>query len=99
VIDEQGHFEGMLDLSSLRSVIFDPLLRKMTPVDTAMNSHVPRIREDDSLLHALEVFEEVGAWVLPVVDADEVFLGTLSKSTLFDNYRRELIVQTAGRAE
>ncbi|MBC8403963.1 MAG: chloride channel protein [Planctomycetes bacterium] len=99
VIDEQGRFQGMLDLSHLRSVIFDPLLRKMTPVDTAMNSHVPRIRQHDSLLHAMEVFEEVGAWVLPVVDDNEVFLGTLSKSTLFDNYRRELIVQTAGRAE
>jgi len=99
VVDEEGCFQGMLDLSALRSVIFDPLLRQMTPVDTAMNSDLPRIRHDDSLLHAMEVFEEVGAWVLPVVDENEVFLGTLSKSTLFDNYRRELIVQTAGRAE
>ncbi len=99
VVDEEGRFQGMLDLSALRSVIFDPLLRQMTPVDTAMNTSMPRIRNDDSLLRAMEMFEEVGAWVLPVVDENEIFLGTLSKSTLFDNYRRELIVQTAGRAE
>ena len=99
VIDEDGVFQGMLDLSALRSVIFDPLLRKMTSVDTAMDSMVPRIRHDDSLLEAMEVFEEVGAWVLPVVNAEGHFLGTLSKSTLFDRYRRELIVQTATRAE
>jgi chloride channel protein, CIC family len=99
VIDEHGIFQGMLDLSSLRSVIFDPLLRTMTPVDTAMDSMVPRIRHDDSLLEAMEVFEEVGAWVLPVVNDEGQFLGTLSKSTLFDRYRRELIVQTATRAE
>jgi chloride channel protein, CIC family len=99
VIDQRGVFQGMLDLSALRSVIFDPMLRKMTSVDTAMDSLVPRIRHDDSLLEAMEVFEEVGAWVLPVVNDEGQFLGTLSKSTLFDRYRRELIVQTATRAE
>ena len=99
VVDDDGVFQGMLDLSSLRSVIFDPLLRQMTPVDTAMDSTVPRIRDDDSLLQTMEVFEEVGAWVLPVVDGEGKFLGTLSKSTLFDRYRRELIVQTSARAE
>lgn len=99
VVDEDGRFQGMLDLSALRAVIFDPMLRQMTPVDTAMDSSVPRIRHDDSLLHAMEIFEEVGAWVLPVVDAEDRFLGTLSKSTLFDRYRHELIVQTSSRAE
>lgn len=99
VVDQDGVFQGMLDLSSLRAVIFDPMLRTMTPVDTAMDSLVPRIRHDDSLLTAMEVFEEEGAWVLPVVDQDGQFLGTLSKSTLFDRYRRELIVQTSTREE
>ncbi len=99
VIDAEGRFQGMLDLSSLRGVIFDPLLRQITPVETAMDSTVPRIRHDDSLLQAMDVFHSTRAWVLPVVDADGFFLGTLSKSTLFDNYRRELIVQTAARAE
>lgn len=99
VVDAAGSFQGMLDLSSLRGVIFDPLLRRITPVETAMDSTVPRIRHDDSLLRAMDVFQDTRAWVLPVVDPDGRFLGTLSKSTLFDNYRRELIVQTAARAE
>ena len=34
-----------------------------------------------------------------VVDADGKFLGTVSKSTIFDRYRSELIVQTADRGE
>ena len=37
--------------------------------------------------------------VLPVVDAEGKFLGTVSKSTIFDRYRSELIVQTADRGE
>ncbi|MCP4092399.1 MAG: chloride channel protein [Planctomycetes bacterium] len=95
VIDEQGILQGMLDLTALRGVIFDETLRRVTPVDTVMDTDVIPIREDQDLLGAMEVFEESGAWVLPVVDSEYRFLGTLSKSTLFDRYRTELIVQTA----
>jgi CBS domain-containing protein len=76
-------------------VIFDETLRRITPVDTVMDTEVLPIREEQDLLGAMEAFEESGAWVLPVVDAEYRFLGTLSKSTLFDRYRSELIVQTA----
>jgi CBS domain-containing protein len=62
-----------------------------------MDATAPRIGAGDSLLRAMEVFELRGAWVLPVVDDAGRFLGTLSKSTLFDRYRNELILQTAGR--
>lgn len=97
VTDADGRLLGMLDLTQLRGVIFDEFVRKVTPVDTVMDATTPRIAADDSLLRALEVFEQRGAWVLPVVDADGRFLGTLSKSTLFDRYRNELILQTAER--
>jgi len=95
VIDEQQKLLGMLDLTALRGVIFDEPLRRVTPVDTVMDAQVAAIPESQDLLGAMEVFEASGAWVLPVVDADGRFLGTLSKSTLFDRYRTELIVQTA----
>ena len=99
VLDEQGDFRGMLDLSGLRAVLFDPDLRRITAVETVMQSDIPRIRREDSLLQAMQVFEDSGAWVLPVVNDEGKFLGTVSKSSLFDNYRRELIVQTADRGE
>ena len=43
-----------------------------------------------------EIVLEMAREVLPVV-RDGRFLGTLSKSTLFDRYRQELILQTAMR--
>lgn len=97
VVDGDGRLLGMLDLTQLRGVIFDDFVRKVTPVDTVMDPGVPRIGAGDSLLRAMEIFETRGAWVLPVVDAGGKFLGTLSKSTLFDRYRNELIVQTSER--
>lgn len=99
VIDEQERLLGMLDLTSLRGVIFDEVVRRVTPVDTVMEADVPRIPESETLLGASEVFASSGAWVLPVIDANGRFLGTVSKSTLFDRYRTELIVQTADHRE
>jgi CIC family chloride channel protein len=99
VVDESGHYLGMLSVTSLRGVIFDEMVRKVTPVDTVMDVLVPTLKNDSSLLDATEVFEDSGAWVLPVVDPEGVFLGTVSKSTLFDRYRSELIVQTADHLE
>ncbi len=98
VIDADGRLQGMLDLSHLRAFIFDDTLRQVTPVDTVMEVR-PALRQTQSLLDATQEFERSGSWVLPVVDDDERFVGTISKSTLFDRYRSELIVQTADRSE
>ncbi|RMH02570.1 MAG: chloride channel protein [Planctomycetota bacterium] len=98
VLDPDGCFEGMLDISRLRPFIFDETLRRATPVDTVMDRIEP-LRPEQTLLEALGRFDQDGAWVLPVAAADRTFLGTVSKSTLFDRYRSELIVQTADRAE
>lgn len=98
VIDEDGRLQGVLDLSHLRAFIFDDALRQVTPVDTVMEVR-PALRETQSLFEATQEFERSGSWVLPVVDDQGRFLGTLSKSTLFDRYRSELIVQTAERSE
>lgn len=91
-----GRLLGMVDFSALRPFIFDEELRRVTTVDTVMDTSVPAVRAGDSLLAAMAAFERSGAWVLPVV-REGVFAGTLSKSTLFDRYRQELIVQTAAR--
>jgi len=99
VVDVEGKLLGMLDLTSLRGVIFDETVRRVTPVDTVMDAAVTHIGDQANLLQAMEAFESSGAWVMPVVDDQDRFLGTLSKSTLFDRYRTELIVQTADHQE
>lgn len=99
VVDGEGVLLGMLDLTALRGVIFDDTVRRVTPVDTVMDVAIERLPGDDSLLQAIDAFTRSGAWVLPVVDAEGKFLGTVSKSTIFDRYRSELIVQTADRGE
>ena len=48
---------------------------------------------DEDLAEVLERMDRLRRFSLPVV-ADNRFIGMISKATLLDNYRRELIVQT-----
>jgi CIC family chloride channel protein len=89
---ETGDFAGILELARVRALLLDPALARVTLVGTVMDPDVPRIPLDASLADAMDVFETAGAWVLPVVDGKR-FAGLLSKSSLFDHYRRELVAQ------
>jgi CIC family chloride channel protein len=89
---ETREFAGILELVRVRALLLDPAVARVTLVGTVMDPDVPRIPLDGSLADAMDVFEQAGAWVLPVVDGKR-FAGLLSKSSLFDHYRRELVAQ------
>lgn len=91
---ESGELVGMLDFGSVRELLADPELARLTLVGTVMRTDCETVPADASLADALDVFERSGAWVLPVVEGAR-FVGLLSKSTLFDRYRAELSVQTS----
>jgi CIC family chloride channel protein len=88
-------FAGMLEVGNIHEILLDPQLARVTLVSTMMDPETPTIPLDASLAEALGLFEQTGAWALPVVDGRR-FAGLLSKSTLFDHYRRELSVQAPG---
>jgi len=89
---ESREFAGILELVRVRELLLDPALARVTLVGTVMDPDVPRIPLDASLADAMDTFEQAGAWGLPGVDGQR-FAGLLSKSSLFDHYRRELIAQ------
>jgi CIC family chloride channel protein len=85
-------FAGMLELAPIREILLDPELARVTLVGTMMDTDTPTVPLEASLAEALSLFEQTGAWALPVVEGRR-FSGLLSKSSLFDHYRRELSVQ------
>lgn len=87
-------YVGMVDVAATREVLLDPQLIPLTLVGTIMSSDTPVLQGEMTLAQAMEVFEGSGAWVLAVVEDGE-FIGMVSKSSLFDHYRRELMVQTS----
>jgi CIC family chloride channel protein len=90
---QTGHFQGMIYMDDIRPYLFDPLMYDTVLVGQLMNAHVETVSPDDDVVEVLERMDADGLFNMPVV-ANHRFLGMISKSTLLDQYRKELMVQT-----
>lgn len=91
VIDHQGHLKGILLLDEVRNIMFQPRLYKRFTVGQLMTSPLAVLRFDLPMEKVMEIFEDTGAWNLPVVDQDRRYLGFVSKSKIFNSYRHVLV--------
>ncbi len=93
VVDSKtGSFLGMIHLDDVRPYLFNPGLYESVIVGEIMNTNIYTVSPDDELADIISVFDREHTWSLPVVQ-DGKFLGLISKATLMDHYRKELIVQ------
>ena len=90
---ETGRWLGAVYLDEIRPYLFDRTLYPVMTMGEVLHDNLPTIDAGESTLTVIQKFEGCGAWSLPLIE-DGKFLGMLSKSTLFDRYRRELIVHT-----
>nr|HID58506.1 CBS domain-containing protein [Desulfobacterales bacterium] len=58
-----------------------------------MDMNVPRVSPFDDMRHVLDLMDQKDLWTLPVVHRNK-FMGMISKGTILNQYRKELIVQT-----
>lgn len=94
VEDRQTHqFQGMIYMDDIRPYLFDPLMYDTVLVGQLMNARVAIVSPDDDVVEVLERMDADRLFNMPVV-ANHRFLGMISKSTLLDQYRKELMVQT-----
>ncbi len=90
VVDEEDHFQGLLDMDNIRKVIFRTELYDTTHVYNLMEQPRAFIHEDEPMDSVMRKFEVTEAWRLPVVTADQRYLGFISKSRMLSAYREEL---------
>ena len=91
VIDHNGRFLGILLLDEVRNIMFQPRLYNRFTVRELMNSPQAILTHDMPMEKVMEVFEDTGAWNLPVVDEQKHYLGFVSKSKIFNSYRHVLV--------
>ena len=89
---ESGECSGVVFLDDVRPYLFDQTLHELVTMGSIMRV-LPVIQLQEPISEALNKFESTDAWSLPVEDGHR-FLGMLSKSTLFNHYRRELQIQS-----
>ncbi len=94
VEDQQNRrFLGMIHLDDIRPYLFDPAMHHAVLTGQLMDTQVKTASLHDDLSDVLQKMDESRMFSMPVV-SDNRFLGMISKATLLDQYRKELMVQT-----
>ena len=84
---------GMIHLDDIRPYLFDTAMHHAVLTGQLMNTQVNTVSLYDDLADVLQKMDDGRIYSMPVV-ADNRFMGMISKATLLDQYRKELIVQT-----
>lgn len=90
VIDGENHLIGVVLLDDIRNIMFRPDLYKRLYVSRFMTAASTKLHTSDSMEQVMKTFDDTGAWNLPVVDEEERYVGFVSKSKIFNSYRRVL---------
>ena len=89
VVDEQKRLLGVVQLDDIRNIMFRPDLYKRMHVSRFMSSPPAKLQIGASMDKVMKTFDDTGAWNLPVVDGEK-YVGFVSKSKIFNSYRRVL---------
>ncbi len=92
VVDENEKFCGILTLDELREVMFKSELYDLLTVHEMMVVPQVKAKSGDNLQLIMQVFEEHGLWIIPVID-DGIYKGFISKSGVLHYYREKVILE------
>ncbi len=89
VVDDEERLIGVVLLDDIRNIMFRPDLYRRMHVSRFMAMPPAKLQIGDSMDHVMKTFDDTGAWNLPVVDGEQ-YVGFVSKSKIFNSYRRVL---------
>lgn len=90
VLDDNGRMVGMVLLDNIRNIMFRPELYERFKVQTFMVSAEARVNTAMNMDDVMKIFDDTRAWNLPVEDDRGRYLGFVSKSQIFNQYREVL---------
>ncbi len=91
VTDSNGLFLGVLLLDDIRNIMFRQELYHRFTVSKLMTSPPAKLCNTDNMESVMRTFDDTQAWNLPVIDTDGKYLGFVSKSKIFNSYRKVLV--------
>lgn len=90
VVDDNDVLRGIITLDDIRDIMFDREKQEQVLVSQLMHSPPEILLDTENMQKAMEKFEQSGAWNLPVI-AEGRYIGFVSKSRIFNAYRKRLI--------
>lgn len=89
VVDAENRLLGIVLLDDIRNIMFRPELYKRMHVRRFMSMPPAKIEVGENMEKVMKTFDDTGAWNLPVVENGK-YIGFVSKSKIFNSYRRVL---------
>ena len=92
--EASGRFLGMVHFDDIRPYLFNTVMYDTVFLAQIMDTGVDVVHFDDDLTDILKIMDIKGLFSMPVV-SNKRFVGMISKATLLDQYRNEIMVQTS----
>ncbi|MGZ5303506.1 MAG: SMC-Scp complex subunit ScpB, partial [Bacteroidia bacterium] len=90
VVDTEKKLQGIIQLDDIRHVMFKPELYEKVTIRQLMHPPADNILQNESMEEVMQKFDRTGAWNLPVIDQNGIYIGLISKSKIFSQYRNML---------
>ena len=91
VLNSANHLVGIVYLDDIRHIMFRQELYHRYNVAGLMKPVPERLGIEEPMETVMKKFEETQAWNLPVEDVDGTYIGFISKSAIFNAYRKTLL--------
>jgi len=89
VVNEEKELVGVIYLDDIRDIIFNTELYDKVKIEELVQPPSAVIDLKEKMEQVVEIFEETGAWNLPVTE-DGKYRGFISRSKIFSPYRKLL---------
>jgi chloride channel protein, CIC family len=90
VVSDDRVLQGIITLDNIRDIMFKPELYDEVIIESLMVQPIDFINSHDNMDVVMDKFSKSNAWNLPVLEHGE-YIGFVSKSKLFNAYRKMLI--------
>lgn len=99
VVDTDRKLRGIIQLDDIRHVMFKPELYDKITIRQLMHPPAADILFNESMEEVMHKFDRTGAWNLPVIDENGIYIGLISKSKIFSQYRNMLKKETKSHTD
>lgn len=93
IVDEKGKLVGIIYSERLFSILLGEQEGKEQPFELLAQRPADFILENENMEHVMSQMNKDDVWILPVVNAENHYLGFVSKSSVFNKYRGLLVRQ------
>jgi len=90
VVDDENRLLGVITLDDIREIMLDKEAQETIMVRSLMNKPPVSVSAHENMQSVMNKFDISGAWNLPVIEECK-YLGFVSKSRIFNSYRKKLI--------